>query len=201
MERNTNEPARRDAKKFLKIILIALTIIIVVLLVAVIVVGINNQNQGQGQSQNQSQSDGTEVTEDEYAKECEDENCGDSKNYEEYSEEIGDEIAGSEDLTMEEVTEIYDKYMSGINNDETLARLKIDCAKLVMLYDVGRENGDEVINNLLDADLILKNIESGGAVLDAAIYYERAELRDEYYAIVDQRQEQDGIDIEMEVEG
>lgn len=121
--------------------------------------------------------------------------------YEQASVAIADNLDGVDAEDESEIFNIYNEYINVVTNEEAKALLRLDYYQAVMNYDTDKKQKKEVLDAVVEIDGILKTIESGIVVINAADYYEDSALYEKYNEIVNEREAAEGIDMEMETSG
>ena len=186
---------RKNEKKILMIVLGSLCFIAVVLIVIILVVA--------NLPKNSSDSD-TAVENETVVEETAPDYAQIAASHEEYLKVIEsiNEALNTEALNgLDKVLETYQQYIDSAENEYVKDMLRVDYYSVIKNFDIDKVRGDEVINGLLEIDASLKNINAAVAVVNAATYYERVDLAQQYRNILNDRQAGAGIDLEMETEG
>lgn len=186
---------RKNEKKFLMIVLGSLCFTAVVLIVIIAIVANLPKN---------SSESGTVVENETVVEETAPDYAQIAASHEEYlkaTENINEALVAAGLYDLDKVLELYQQSIDSTENEYVKNMLMIDYYSVISNYDIDKTRGDEVINELLAIDARLESIDSAVAVLNAAAYYERADLVEQYTNIFNQRQIDAGIDPEMETEG
>ena len=121
--------------------------------------------------------------------------------YEQASIAIADNLDGVDAEDESEIFNVYSEYIDVVTNEEAKALLRLDYYQVVMNYDTDKKQKKEVLDAVVEIDEVLKTIDSGIVVINAADYYEDEDLYEKYNKIVNEREAAEGIDTEMETSG
>ena len=114
--------------------------------------------------------------------------------YEAENNEIMSKFVLGEGVTIEDLVVMYKEKMDTATDEKLRAMFAVDYYMYLSILDLNGEKKDEILNALIEADDILKNLNSASAIITVAEGYGDQDLMDRYESILQDRATE--IDVE-----
>ena len=114
--------------------------------------------------------------------------------YEAENNEIMSKFVLGEGVTIEDLVVMYKEKMDTATDEKLRAMFAVDYYMYLSILDLNGEKKDEILNALIEADDILKNLNSASAIITVAEGYSDQDLMDRYESILQDRATE--IDVE-----
>ena len=111
------------------------------------------------------------------------------------------EIDTIENPTVEQIIDIYQKYIDIADESEVKANLLEERIFAVQKLNLYYKNGEQTISDVIAIDDLLQTVDSAAKVMNIASTYGNDDLFEKYKNILEERETKQGVDISTETEG